>query len=89
MRAAEAEAGFGVGVGLAVEIGCEAVTPDETVDEAVFEVEPVLEDEAVSELGSAAGFVFGAGKVIPPAVWAFVEVLTVLEGSGAVQALLV
>lgn len=59
------------------------MTPDETVDEAVFEVEPVLEDEA------AAGFVFGAGKVIPPAVWAFVEVLTVLEGSGAVQALLV
>lgn len=53
----------------------------------------MLEDEAVSELGSAAEFVFGAGAVRQPASWAFelleVAVLMVLEGPGVVQSPLV
>lgn len=40
------------------------------VDEAVFEVEAVLEDEVVSEPGSAAEVVFDAGAVRRPAFWA-------------------
>lgn len=69
------------------ETACEAVRAGETVDEAV------LEDGAVSELGSAVEFVFDAGAVRQPASWAFelleVAVLMVLEGLGVGQSLLV
>lgn len=56
---------------------------DERVDEAVFEVEAVLEDKAASDIGSAAEF--DAGAVRWHAFWAFeVVVLMVLEGLRAV-----
>lgn len=67
------------------EPACEAVVADERVDEAVFEVEAVLEDKAASDLGSAAEFVFDAGVVRWHAFWAFEVVdLMVLEGLRAV-----
>lgn len=51
------------------------------MDEAVFEAESVLEDEAASDLGSAAECVFDAGIVRGTAFWAFeVDVPMVLEG---------
>lgn len=63
------------------------------MDEALFEVDAVLEDEAVSELGSAAEFVFDAGAVRQPAFWVFelleVAVLMVLEGLWVAQSPLV
>lgn len=56
----------------------------------MFEVESVLEDEAASDLGSAAEFVFDAGAVRGTAFWAFeVDVLMVLEGSKVVPVPLV
>lgn len=74
-------------------IVCEAVMTDESVDVAVYEVEAGLEDEAVSELGSAVELEFDAGTVRQPAFWAF-ELLEgaaprVLEELGVVHSPLV
>lgn len=63
------------------------------VDERVDEVEAVLEDEVLSEPGSAAEVVFDAGAVRRPAFWASElseeAVLMVLEGLRVVQSPLV
>lgn len=66
-----AEVGVGVGVGPVSEIACMDEAVDEAVSEAVSEVEAVLEDKAVSELGSAAEIVFDAGVVRQHAFWVF------------------
>lgn len=61
------------------ETECEAVVVD--WDEAVFEVEAVLEDEAASDRDSAAEFAFDIVGLRLPAFWAFeVVVLMVSEG---------
>lgn len=76
-----------VGVGPVSEIVREAVMADETADEAADEA--VSKVSAVSELGSAAEFVFDAGVVRRHAFSASelseVAVLMVLEGLGPVQ----
>lgn len=79
--------------GAEVVVGPVSVMAHETVGEAESEVEVVLEDEVVSELGSAAEFVFDAGAVRQRAFWASelveVDVLLVLEGLGVVQSPLI